>query len=119
MTRQWKPAVLKLDEPEEGKWLYKAYAQYGEGKRAVYDLNATMRNEGDAWMEAKALSDAYNRNALRPSEIRTRQSLTKLPAGTFMPVPPPNPEREEALRRLIALGEEMARARPPKGPAPK
>ena len=119
ITKQWKPAVLKLDEPEEGKWPYKAYAQYGEGKRAVYDLNATMRDEGDAWMEAKALSDAYNRNALRPSEVASRQSAAKLPAGTFLPAPPPNPEREAALRRLIALGEEMARERQPKPPGPK
>ena len=113
MKKQWHPAVLKLDEPEEGKWPYKAYARYGTGKRAVYDLNATTRREEDAWMEAKALSDAYNRNALRPAEIATRQSAAKLPAGTFMPVPPPNPEREEALRRLIALGEEIARNRRP------
>lgn len=118
MKKQWQPAVLKLDEPEEGKWPYKAYAQYGEGKRAVYDLNATMRDEEAAWMEAKALSDAYNRNALRPSEISTRLSAAKLPAGTFMPVPPRNLEREEALRRLIALGEEMARERQPKPPGP-
>jgi hypothetical protein len=112
-TKQWKPAVLKLDQPEEGKWPYKAYAQYGEGKRAVYDLNATMRDQGDAWMEAKALSDAYNRNAVHPSQCPTRVSTAKLPAGTFMLAPPPNPEREEALRRLIALGEEMARNRRP------
>lgn len=116
MTRQWQPVVLKLDEPEEGKWPYKAYARYGEGKRAVYDLNATIRDLDDAWMEAKALSDAYNRNSLRPSDIRTRQSAAKLPAGTFMPAPPPNPAREEALRRLIALGEELSRQ--PKPPAP-
>lgn len=114
LAQQWKPAVLLLYRHEDGKWPFKAYAQYGEGADAVYDLAATTVNLHAAWDEAAALCDARNSNARRPSECPDAVSAAQLPAGTFLPQSPRDEAMKKALRDLIARWEEMART--PKGP---